>query len=401
VKRLAAGLLPAACRGWSPMIYRNTEMKLDQIVNYLNEEKINLSPAFQRGHVWPVKTRRRLIENIVQGRPIPAIFLYKEADGARYSYNILDGKQRIESLILFIGNKRADFAIQNWDRYFFPPSLRKNVDFWIQFGGKKRAFRALEEQVIRDLREYAIPTVEISLTDDSHLDEIISLFVDINQQGVTVSRFDIVKAMGRSNRLLGSVFDLIALKEDRAQDVFYKAKSNDITRVLKALHIISSLADTKAQVDRMWERLIELCIFAQTKQHRKPVDILKSFIRSKDEQFHALKAKDAKTLRKVFRFLAYAYRQYGVSDTPVATDQTYLYDVVTSLIATDLLTRYAESVLAVKLARFGKILDNRQGKPNLIKSQINRYMVLASDRTTDTPRREERQLKFEEIISAL
>ena len=68
---------------WTPMNYRNTEMKLDQIVAYFNDEKINLSPAFQRGHVWPVGTRRKLIANIVQGRPIPAIFLYKEASGSR------------------------------------------------------------------------------------------------------------------------------------------------------------------------------------------------------------------------------------------------------------------------------------------------------------------------------
>ena len=86
-----AGPQPSPLTDWAPMNYRNTEMKIDQLVNYFNEEKINLSPAFQRGHVWKLRTRRQLIANIVQGRPIPAIFLYKEASGARYSYNILDG----------------------------------------------------------------------------------------------------------------------------------------------------------------------------------------------------------------------------------------------------------------------------------------------------------------------
>lgn len=62
-------------RPWSEMIYRNSEMKVDQLVNYLNDEKINLSPVFQRGHVWTIGTRKQLIKNIVQGRPIPAIFL--------------------------------------------------------------------------------------------------------------------------------------------------------------------------------------------------------------------------------------------------------------------------------------------------------------------------------------
>jgi len=81
------------------MNYRNAEMKIDQLVAYLNEEKINLSPAFQRGHVWSTRLRRKLLINMVQGKPIPAVFLYKEASGARYSYNILDGKQRIESVM--------------------------------------------------------------------------------------------------------------------------------------------------------------------------------------------------------------------------------------------------------------------------------------------------------------
>ena len=75
------------------MNYRNSEMKIDQMVGYLNEEKINLSPPFQRGHVWTIKARKSLLRNIVAGKPIPAIFLYKEASGSRYSYNILDGKQ--------------------------------------------------------------------------------------------------------------------------------------------------------------------------------------------------------------------------------------------------------------------------------------------------------------------
>ncbi len=86
-------------------------MKLDQFVGYLNDNKINLIPPFQRGHVWTLTDRRKLITNVVQGRPIPAIFLYREASGEKYAYNILDGKQRLESLILFIGNRRQALPI--------------------------------------------------------------------------------------------------------------------------------------------------------------------------------------------------------------------------------------------------------------------------------------------------
>src|SRR5713101_877018 len=101
-----------------PMLYRNSELRLDQIITYLNEEKINLSPVFQRGHVWPLTVRKKLVKNILQGKPIPAIFLYKEPAGTKYSYNILDGKQRLESIILFVGNERADWSIPKWKGYF-------------------------------------------------------------------------------------------------------------------------------------------------------------------------------------------------------------------------------------------------------------------------------------------
>src|SRR6266851_4972116 len=104
-------------------------MKIDQLVSYLNEEKINLSPAFQRGHVWKLIDRKKLLRNIVLGKPIPAIFLYKEAVGSKYSYNILDGKQRLESLILFIADDRPDVKIDKWQKYFFGPSYRTNARF--------------------------------------------------------------------------------------------------------------------------------------------------------------------------------------------------------------------------------------------------------------------------------
>ena len=67
------------------MKYQNLDMKIDQFVAYVNSDKINLIPSFQRGHVWNLPTRRRLIANVMKGRPIPAIFLYKEASGGTCS----------------------------------------------------------------------------------------------------------------------------------------------------------------------------------------------------------------------------------------------------------------------------------------------------------------------------
>jgi hypothetical protein len=388
---------------WNYMIYRNSEMKLDQLVSYLNEEKINLNPAFQRGHVWSVGVRRKLISNIVQGRPIPAIFLYKEASGSRYSYNILDGKQRLESLILFIGSKREELSIKNWEKYFFGDRYRRDVDFSVELSNGKYTFNELDDAVIRDFREYSIPTIEITLNDESSLDEIINLFVDINQQGVPVNRFDIVKAMGKNDPLLRDVFRLLAIEQRRGQDVLYKAKQNEFTAVLKKMKIVENLPDANSKVDRMWERLLEVVLFSKTKKHRKPVEILKTFISNRDPQSPRFFKAEEKKLREIFRFLQHAYRTTDLSKTRLVTDQTHFYIMVTSLIGDDLLCNFSVPELIEKLVTFGKILDEKSliPKNTRLNRNIKEYDELSKRQTTDVSRREQRQMKFIEIISSM
>jgi uncharacterized protein with ParB-like and HNH nuclease domain len=263
------------------MHYSNSQMKLDQLIGYFNARKINLIPPFQRGHVWNVTARRRLLENMVRGRPIPAVFLYKEAAGSQYEYNILDGKQRLESLILFIGTARDDLRVENVRDYFFGAKEKNQVGFFINFAGKKQTFKQLSDELVREFREYAIPTIEIDLDDESSLDEIVNLFVDINQRGEKVKRFDIVKAIGNENPLLLSVFDLVAQQQKRKQDKFFKRKSTVFTRVLERLQTIQSVEDKNQRVDRMWERLAEIVLFTRTNSHRQPGQILKIFIKSR------------------------------------------------------------------------------------------------------------------------
>jgi hypothetical protein len=54
------------------MKFNNREMKIGTIINHINDNTINLIPPFQRGTVWNLATRQKLISNMVQARPIPA-----------------------------------------------------------------------------------------------------------------------------------------------------------------------------------------------------------------------------------------------------------------------------------------------------------------------------------------
>jgi hypothetical protein len=100
-----------------------------------------------------------------------------------------------------------------------------------------------------------------------------------NQQGVPVNRFDIVKALYQKDPLLQQVFKLIGQKQTRREDVLYKPLKGNISFVLKKLETIKRIVSVASQLDKMWERLFEFSLFCQTGQHRKPVEILKGFIR--------------------------------------------------------------------------------------------------------------------------
>ena len=383
------------------MQYRTIEMKIENLISDLNLGKINLVPAFQRGHVWKLADRKKLLSNIVLGRPFPSIFLYKDPSGSRYTYNILDGKQRLESIILFVGPGTEDLGISNWSDYFDSPNEKKQVSFSIDLPNGKRKFAKLDQKTIRDLREYSIPTIEITLHDETEVDEIIDLFVDINQRGEEVKRFQIVKAMGEQNQLLQCVFDLVATQYKLKKDIRYRQKQGDYTAVLKKLTVIAKAAETSAAVDRIWERLLEIALFVRTRQHAKPVEVLKRFIRIRKPE-PPLTAEELTTLHRVFKFVRKSYA--GAFPTKrIATDQTHFYTMITSLISSDLMESFSNSALIKKLHAFADLIEDGAAPPTneLLMPIIAKYLDESSEKTTDVSRREERQRLFVQAVRML
>jgi hypothetical protein len=341
---------------------------------------------------------------VVQGRPIPAIFLYREPSGEKYAYNILDGKQRLESLILFIGNKRKALAVKNLPRFFVEKRHKDAANFKIEMDGKDCGFEDLDEGLIRDLRDYIIPTIEITLDENnpSALDEIINLFVDINSTGEPVKRFDIVKAMSK-DLLLKSVFPLVARHEERGKDILYFPRKNEFTSVLQTLQVISNLRDRNSKVDRMWEMLVELIIFLRTKVHRNPVDILKGFIRAAHgETNKQLEDSELSQLAKPFRFLRAAYiANKELATSRLATNQIHFYTMTTALLGSNLMTSTQPEILVHKLATFGRIIDGNMSIPKGMEEIVAKYNELSTRQSTHVNRRSERQTKFVEAINTL
>lgn len=77
---------------------------VQDFVALFQENRLNLEPGFQRQSVWTINDRKKLILSILQNYPVPSVFLYKTTDEkGRLKYAVLDGKQRLESILMFIG----------------------------------------------------------------------------------------------------------------------------------------------------------------------------------------------------------------------------------------------------------------------------------------------------------
>jgi Protein of unknown function DUF262 len=383
------------------MEYQNKEMTVNELISSFNEDRIVLIPPFQRNTVWSLKRRQKMIVSMLDGRPIPAIFFYREASGPQFVYNILDGKQRLETLLLFIGDKRRGLTIKNVDDYFYAkPAKKKEMNFEVEFDGKRTSFRNLGDEPVRRFRDSRIATIQISMEEEqTSLAELVSLFVDINSEGTPVTRFDMVKALladeSHKSPLFQQVFDLVASRQERRdkKSKFYKAKNTSFVFVMKRLNIVTRLHDPNMRVDRMWERLTEFALFTQSKRYRAPAEILKAFIKAppKGDQMPRLNKAQLTSLRDTFDYLKTAYAQVpGFMQSKFATDQPQFYTVVTLLLSTDTMERLTARQFAKKLLENQSILFEDAAVPTEMQPDIDAYKEASTKQTTHPARRETR-----------
>ncbi len=148
---------------------------------YDQREFINFSPVYQRrGRLWKKSQKQLLIDSILNGLDIPKFyfqFMPPAVENVRYNYAIIDGKQRIESILGFIDDK---FPLS--DEFAFLDDSYSN-----QFGDLSGKFFSQIERdapaLIAQLWQFQLSIVFIDTTTP---DMINDLFVRLNS-GVPVS----------------------------------------------------------------------------------------------------------------------------------------------------------------------------------------------------------------------
>lgn len=95
--------LPSAeTEQFSEAVLHSADWTVETIVSQLTRKNIEMNPRFQRRDAWSVRRKSAFIESLVLGLPVPQIVL-AEKQGQRGKYIVLDGKQRLLSLLQFTG----------------------------------------------------------------------------------------------------------------------------------------------------------------------------------------------------------------------------------------------------------------------------------------------------------
>lgn len=80
-------------------------MSIGELMNLYDSEELDLHPEFQRFFRWTPVQKTRLIESILLGIPLPAVFLVQREDGV---LDVIDGLQRLSTIFEFTGVLRDE-----------------------------------------------------------------------------------------------------------------------------------------------------------------------------------------------------------------------------------------------------------------------------------------------------
>lgn len=148
---------------------------------------INVAPEYQRRQRWSKKKRSQLIESFLLNIPVPPIFLYE----TEYSeYEVVDGRQRIETIREFFSN---NFALSE-------------LELWSELNNKR--FEQLPLVIQKGLSRRSLPAVillaESRKPEDDDLDVRRALFERLNTGGEKLTPQELRNALhpGEFNKML-------------------------------------------------------------------------------------------------------------------------------------------------------------------------------------------------------
>jgi len=185
---------------------QTTDLEIETLVNRIKNGDMDLQPDFQRGEIWTIQKKKKLIDSILRGWKVPPIHVVPN----EYSVDeVLDGQQRLAAIRDFCDN------IISIDGYIEP--LDPVIS---QLDGMH--YRDLPVEWQRKVRQYSILVVRLT---EFNPQEPAELFYRLNQPSSLTSAEqrnayigatrDQIKALSNKFLSLGASKELIGFSNSR------------------------------------------------------------------------------------------------------------------------------------------------------------------------------------------
>lgn len=208
--------------------FNTYDISIKELISMVSEGIIDIAPEYQRQFRWDEARQSELVESIFLGIPVPSLFMATNSDG---SWELIDGVQRLSSIIHFAGHdeakKKAGLHKKNTNELI--ESLKLNgLSQLTEF--KDKGFKQLPVSV---QLEFLLKPIKITtLSDKSDKSVRFDLFERLNTGGVALTpqeirscvyrgKFnDFIKQLAKSPDFLASITLSEAQLSDATQEEF-------------------------------------------------------------------------------------------------------------------------------------------------------------------------------------
>lgn len=155
-----------------------------ELVRMYEDSELSIAPSYQRKYRWPKKVASTFIESVFLGLPIPPVFVATNDD---FQWEVVDGLQRISTLILFMSESEAARKQIGRDG----PLVLEGLENLTQLNGF--GFEGLPRPIQRYFAR--LPLQVISLTDKSDKEVRFDLFERLNTGAISLTAQEVRSAV--------------------------------------------------------------------------------------------------------------------------------------------------------------------------------------------------------------
>ncbi|MCJ8320952.1 MAG: DUF262 domain-containing protein [Colwellia sp.] len=165
----------------SDIVAFNELRSCSDLLRMYKKKKLNIQPIFQREKVWKPKEYTRFIDSLMKQLPIPSLCF--SHDYKTQKWEVIDGLQRISSIIQFLDEKEWRFS--------------KLDDVDPRISGQKAEVFQDEESELYELYERVenltlpITVVRCDLSKESHRSYLFTIFHRLNTGGTKLNNQEI------------------------------------------------------------------------------------------------------------------------------------------------------------------------------------------------------------------